>query len=214
METKSRNGVAVQATGFVVRGRPGDNDEPLEWSVIARIRSIGRCPDAARRAWQQTTKCRGLQAAAAGRVTEAIRLLEQARLETGWPDHEIDQHLVELRTIRRLEKRLEVQPNEVASLVALGKAYFAQERSDEALATFRRAVALAPQHAEAHALVALELHFRGDNAAAASEYQEALRLQPTLALAAVHYASLLREQPPCEDVTPQMAFDLPNLVRR
>lgn len=203
MEGSSTTGAGTR----IVRGWPGGNDEALEWGLIAQIRSKGRHSNAARRAWQQTTKYRGLKAAGEGRVVEAIRLLEQARVEGRWPDAEVEQHLCELRIIRRLEKRLEVRPNDAAALLELGKAYFGQERADAALATFRRAVAVAPQNAEAHAMVALELHFRGDCDGAAREYEEALRLQPSQPLAVAQYAALLRGLPPGHSSSPDVHSD-------
>lgn len=180
----------------VVLGRPGDNDEPSEWSFVARLRALGRQPDTARRAWEQTHKARGLQAARDGRLQEAIRLLEHARLDIPWHDEEVEANLNEIRTIRRLEKRLELRPNDTPTLLQLGKAYFAQERGDDALECFRRAARVSPRFAEAHAMIGLELHFRGDLEAAEAAYREALAIQPGHNLAAAYLKDLLRGDPP------------------
>lgn len=180
----------------VVLGRPGENHEPREWPFMAHLRALGRQPEAARQAWEKTAKARGLAAARNGRLPEAIRLLEQARTETPWHDEEVEANLAELRTIRRLEKKLELRPNDAPTLVALGRAYFAQERAEAALASFRRATHVAPTYAEGHAMTGLELHFRGHTADAEAAYREALRLQPGHQLAALYLRDLLRGEPP------------------
>ena len=123
-------------------------------------------------------------------------MLERARAATPWQDEEIEANLAELHTIRRLEKKLELRPNDAATLVALGKAYFAQEHGDLALDCFQRAAAAAPRMAEAHAMVGLELHFRGDNRGAEAAYREALRLQPGYPMAAQYLRDLLNGEPP------------------
>jgi tetratricopeptide (TPR) repeat protein len=180
----------------IILGRPGDNNELREWPFVAHLRALGRQPDSARRAWEKTAKARGLAAAREGRLQEAIRLLERARSETPWRDEEVEANLGELRTIRRLEKKLELRPNDAPTLLQLGKAYFAQERGDAALDCFRRAARAAPSFAEAHAMIGLELHFRGDQADAEAAYQEALRIQPSHQLAKLYLADLRRGDPP------------------
>ena len=180
----------------VILGRPGDNNDAREWPFMAQLRALGRKPDRACRAWEKTAKARGLKAAHEGRLQEAIRLLEVARSEAPWHDEEEEANLAELRTIRRLEKKLELRPNDAPTLLALGKAYFAQERGDAALGCFRRAVMVLPQLAEAHALIGLELHFRGATGEAEAAYREALRLQPGHHLAAPYLQDLLRGDPP------------------
>ena len=159
------------------------------------VRRAASDPAQARAAWRRTAKCRGLVAASEGRLAAAIRLLETARHEVPWRDEEIEANLAELRTIRRLERRLEVAPNDAAAVLELGKAYFSQERSEEALAMFRRAIALAPGLAEAHALLGAELHWRGQVADAEAAYRAALRIDPRHVSAVLHYASLLRGGP-------------------
>ena len=180
----------------IILGCPGDNYDMREWPFAARLRSLARQPDTARRAWERTAKARGLAAAREGRLQEAIRLLERARSETSWRDDEVEANLAELRTIRRLEKKLELRPNDAPTLLALGRAYFAQERGDAALDCFRRATRAAPGMAEAHAMIGLELHFRGDVAEAEAAYREALRLQPNHHLAKAYLADLQRGDPP------------------
>ena len=180
----------------VILGRPGENSELREWPFVAHLRSLGRQPEPARRAWEQTAKARGLAAAKHGRLQDAIRLLEQARTETPWRDEEIEANLSELRTIRRLEKKLEVRPNDTPTLIALGKAYFAQERGDAALDCFSRASRAAPNFAEAHAMIGLELHFRGETSGAEAAYREALRIDSNHQLASLYLRDLLRGEPP------------------
>lgn len=180
----------------VILGKPGENNEPREWPFVAQLRALGRQPDSARRAWEKTAKARGLAAARQGRLQEAIRLLELARSQTAWRDEEIEANLAEIRTIRRLEKKLETRPNDALTLLALGKAYFAQERGDDALDCFRRASKASPSFAEAHAMVGLELHFRGDAAGAEAAYREALRHQPGHPLASLYLKDLLQGDPP------------------
>lgn len=180
----------------VILGRPGENSELLEWPFVAHLRALGRKPAPARQAWEKTAKARGLCAARKGRLQEAIRLLEQARTEVPWRDEEVEANLAELRTIRRLEKKLEIRPNDAPTLVSLGKAYFAQERGDAALDCFQRAVKAAPSYADAHAMIGLELHFRGDTTMAEEAYRAALRIQPAHQLAKLYLEDLLRGDPP------------------
>lgn len=177
-------------------GRPGNNDEPHEWRFIERLRALGRNPLPARRAWEQSAKARGLAAARAGRVPEAIRHFEAARAQSPYPDEEIEFNLKELRLIRRLERRLELRPNDLAAVLDLGKAYFAQERAENALACFQRAVKIAPESAEAHSLYALELHYRGQYDACIEGYQTALRLMPGHPRAAMFIQDALQGRPP------------------
>ncbi|HEV2123140.1 MAG TPA: tetratricopeptide repeat protein, partial [Chloroflexota bacterium] len=95
-----------------------------------------------------------------------------------------------------LKKKLETLPNDALTILALGKAYFAQERGDDALDCFQRAAKASPSFAEAHAMVGLELHFRGDAAGAEAAYREALRHQPGHALASLYLKDLLQGDPP------------------
>jgi tetratricopeptide (TPR) repeat protein len=180
----------------VILGRPGENNEPREWHFLAHLRALGRQPAAARQAWEKTAKARGLAAARDGRLQEAIRLLEHARTETPWRDEEVEANLGELRAIRRLERKLELRPNDAPTLVALGRAYFAQERGDAALECFQRATRVAPRFPEAHAMTGLELHFRGETEGAERAYREGLRLQPGHQLAGLYLRDLLRGDPP------------------
>ena len=95
----------------------------------------------------------------------------------------------------RLERRLEVRPNDINTLLELGKAYFSQERSDDSLRTFRRAADLAPNCAEAHTHLAMELHLRGAHEEAAAAYRRALDINPREFNAVVYYADLLCGRP-------------------
>lgn len=180
----------------VILGHPGENLELHEWPFLAHLRALGRQPAPAKRAWEQTAKARGLAAARQGRLQEAIRLLEKARMDRPWHDEEVESNLNELHTIRRLEKKLEVRPYDSATLIALGKAYFAQERGDAALDCFKRAAKASPANADAHAMIGLELHFRGEASDAEAAYREAIRLQPAHQLAQLYLKDLLRGEPP------------------
>jgi len=193
----------------VILGRPGDNSEPQEWPFVAQLRALGRQPEPARKAWEKTAKARGLAAAHHGRLQDAIRLLEQARCDTAWRDDEVESNLAELRTIRRIEKKLELRPNDAPALIMLGKAYFAQERGDLALDCFNRAARASSGYAEAHAMIGLELHFRGDVPGAEAAYREALRLQPSHQLASLYLKDLLRGNPPGGSVD---ALEQPDLA--
>lgn len=180
----------------VILGSPGENGDGREWPFVGHLRALAREPDSARRAWEQSPKGRGLAAAREGRLQEAIRHLERARAQIPWRDEELEANLAELHAIRRLEKKLELRPNDPTTLLALGKAYFAQERGDAALSCFRRAAAASPRFAEAHAMVGLELHFRGQLPEAEVAYREALRIQPSHQLAAMYLRDLKNGDPP------------------
>jgi|GEM_PF-6643409 len=177
------------------RASTPDIPDTADWLSFTRLRSLARDPAPARAAWQRSPKCRGLQAAREGHVVEAIRLLEQARHDAPWTDPEVEANLSELHAIRRLERRLEVRPNDINTLLELGKAYFSQERSDDSLRILRRAVDLAPNCADAHSLLAMELHMRGALEEAATSYRRALSLNPREFNAVVYYADLLCGRP-------------------
>src|SRR6266536_2853399 len=102
----------------VVLGSPGENGDGRDWPFVGHLRALAREPDSARRAWEHSLKARGLAAAREGRLQEAIRLLERARTATPWRDEEIESNLAELHAIRRLEKKLEMRPNDAPTLLA------------------------------------------------------------------------------------------------
>jgi tetratricopeptide (TPR) repeat protein len=78
-----------------------------------------------------------------------------------------------------LEEALRQRPDDAAALVALGRLQLLDlSDPDAALATYRRAVKVAPQNADAHYGLGQQLHFHGDMPAARAEFQEALRLRP------------------------------------
>jgi tetratricopeptide (TPR) repeat protein len=161
-----------------IRGAPGDNFDAVESLLLVRLRALARHPAAAQRAWLASTKARALIASASGKTAQAIQLFERARAEIAFTDPDIEASLSELRAIRRLERRLELHPNDVRSLVGLAQAYYIQERDDASLDCLHRALRVAPDCAEAHSLLAAQLHSMGDYDAAVAEYRAALRLSP------------------------------------
>jgi len=166
--------------------------------VLGRLYRLAHDPRAIeelRERWANSALVRGRAAAQEGRWADALRLLEQARRERPWPDENLDADLNEIRAIRRLQQRLAARPNDPLLLVQLGRALMGQEQGDEALECFRRAVAVAPTYAEAHAMIALELHYRGDLEGARVAYEEALRLDPAQPLARLYYPDLQRGEP-------------------
>ena len=166
------------ATTPIVHGGLWGNDDPNESPLISRLRALARHPDQTRSAWLATTKARAHQTARAGHTAEAIRLFERARLESSFPDPDIELNLGELRTIRRLERHLEVRPNDTASLGRLSQMYFCQEVDARAYECALRYAAIAPNDPEPHVLMAINLHFQGKFQAAIDEYRSTLRLRP------------------------------------
>jgi Flp pilus assembly protein TadD len=78
-----------------------------------------------------------------------------------------------------LAEALRQRPDDPAALVALGRLQLLDlSDPDAALATYRRAVQVAPQDAEAHYGLGQQLHFQGDMSGARAEFQEALKLRP------------------------------------
>lgn len=78
-----------------------------------------------------------------------------------------------------LEEALRSHPDDPRALVALGRLQFLDlSDPDTALATYRRAVAVAPADPDAHYGLGQLFHFRGQNDAARAEFREALRLGP------------------------------------
>ena len=151
----------------------------MPWPWIRRLWLMKGRPAAVRQAWLKTPKARGLAAAQEGRLPAAIRMLEQARRETSWPDSDLEAHIAELRAIRRYRRRLQNRPNDPEALVELGKALMAQELADDALACFRKATVLAPTYAEAYTMIGLELQYRGDLTGAEEAYRKSLQFDPS-----------------------------------
>jgi eukaryotic-like serine/threonine-protein kinase len=78
-----------------------------------------------------------------------------------------------------LEEALRIAPDHPQALVALGRLQLvAFSDPDGALATYRRAVKVAPEDADAHYGLGQQLHFRGEVEGARAEFREALRLRP------------------------------------
>jgi tetratricopeptide (TPR) repeat protein len=78
-----------------------------------------------------------------------------------------------------LEEALRLAPDDPKALVALGRMQLLDfSDPDGALATYRRAVAVAPRDADAHYGLGQQLHYHGELDAARAEFQTALRLRP------------------------------------
>jgi protein O-GlcNAc transferase len=78
-----------------------------------------------------------------------------------------------------LQEALRLQPDAPKALIAMGRLQFLDlSDPDSALATYRRAVAVAPTDPEAHYGLGQLLYFHGQHDAARSAFQEALRLRP------------------------------------
>jgi tetratricopeptide (TPR) repeat protein len=78
-----------------------------------------------------------------------------------------------------LEEALRQRPNDPKALVALGRLQLLDlSDPDAALATYHRAVQVAPQDPDAHYGLGQQLHFHGEMPAARAEFAEALRLRP------------------------------------
>lgn len=96
-----------------------------------------------------------------------------------------------------LEEALRIAPDHPKALVALGRlqlvAFF---DPDGALATYRRAVKVAPEDADARYGLGQQLHFRGEVEAARAEFREALRLRPGWSHAAAWLGTTEMEAPP------------------
>jgi Tfp pilus assembly protein PilF len=79
---------------------------------------------------------------------------------------------------------------EAADYYAMGRQLEIQGRLDEAEASYRKALALAPAHARAHNNLGCILHLRGELDAALACYRRALDLEPGLPEASQNYASI------------------------
>src|SRR5205823_8655933 len=78
-----------------------------------------------------------------------------------------------------LQEALRLHPDDPKALVLLGRLQLLDlSDPDAGLATYRRAVAVAPTDPEAHYGLGQLLHFHGSNDAARAEFQVALRLRP------------------------------------
>jgi tetratricopeptide (TPR) repeat protein len=84
-----------------------------------------------------------------------------------------------LKARAALTEALRLRPDDPKALVALGRLQLLDlSDPDAALATCRRAVAVAPADPEARYALGQQLHFQGQMEAAGAEFREALRLRP------------------------------------
>lgn len=84
-----------------------------------------------------------------------------------------------LRNAQRLHQRL--NPSDTEALLQIGDAYWAWERADEAVAAYRRVVAMRPKPevlARAHQSLGIVFHERKEYAQAVPELLEAQRIKP------------------------------------
>ena len=110
-----------------------------------------------------------------------VALAACARLQTGhWRD-----------SITLLTRAVEVTPTDYKSLDALGMAFAAQRRYDEAIRSHRAALKLSPEAPFLHAGFAVTLAEQGNIEEAVREFQEALRLDPEFGEAHYNLAKAL-----------------------
>lgn len=83
------------------------------------------------------------------------------------------------------------KPNDPGILCDLGRVLVALGRMDAGIEVYARALAIAPNHADAHHLTGDASLRRGDIDAAITAYRRALELQPTRASAASNLAWIL-----------------------
>jgi protein O-GlcNAc transferase len=78
------------------------------------------------------------------------------------------------------------RPNDAEAMCDLGTALVRQGRTDEAIATYERAITLAPRLARAHGNLGNALRARGETRGALAAYERAIAIQPSPA----HYFNL------------------------
>jgi tetratricopeptide (TPR) repeat protein len=83
------------------------------------------------------------------------------------------------------------RPGNPATLVSLGNALLDQGNPGGAIAEYREAIRLAPEHALAHCNLGMALWRKGDRDGALDEYRQAIRLKPDLADAHFNLATAL-----------------------
>jgi Flp pilus assembly protein TadD len=76
------------------------------------------------------------------------------------------------------QKYLTARPNDGHALTNLGITYIVAGNLDDAIASFRRAVAAEPKNPDWHRLLGMAMMDRGDSEGAAAEAREGLRLKP------------------------------------
>ncbi len=84
--------------------------------------------------------------------------------------------------VRSYERGLEIEPENVELLNALGFALFQQGKSEEAVAALEKAVASNPKHAKAHNNLALAAIAMGELELAEAYYRESLAIEPQPAI--------------------------------
>ena len=104
--------------------------------------------------------------------------------------------------IRRLKSLAQANPDSAEIHVLLGQAFADQKEDDNALAEYRRAIALDPNQAQTHFLAGLALIRQGSPAEAAQELRAALKLNPSDAATKYHLAfALIQDQKKNEATT-------------
>jgi tetratricopeptide (TPR) repeat protein len=120
----------------------------------------------------------GLRLAAAHRWNHAQRALERATRAVA--DGPAAADLASVRAVRRQLRVLQKWPRDVPAHLALGRSYFELGLGEDAEATFRRVLILAPEEPAAPYFLALEYAFRGAWGVAEDHYARARTLAPEL----------------------------------
>ena len=84
--------------------------------------------------------------------------------------------------VRLYQRGLEIEPNNVELLNAMGFALFQQGKSQEAVAELEKAVAIDPKHVKAHNNLALAAIDAGELELAEAHYRESLAIKPDAAI--------------------------------
>lgn len=77
-----------------------------------------------------------------------------------------------------LRQAVEASPQNVIARVALGRVYFAMDKTDQAISEYQKAVAIAENYQNAHYYLALAYLKKKDYIAAANSFKAAIKLAP------------------------------------
>lgn len=91
--------------------------------------------------------------------------------------------------IKKYEKALQIDPNDVNIRFNLGTAFHAKGWKEKAIKEYKKVLKIIPNHAMAHCYLGRSLQAYGSRGKAIKEYQEALRINPELSLAHIGLGS-------------------------